>query len=116
MGEVEKVVELPFLGGKITPQEWLAGYAGDDRKGKANARAEEGERVAAYITWIQARNEQLEAQLAEARAALKWAISNINAPRLIRGQNNAHFAAYQAAIRALTPGCEHQTGPIGDAG
>ena len=71
---------------------------------------------------LQARNEQLEAQLAEARERLDHLIPAIaNAwgagseqHNLARDIESVIFPATNN--RALAPGCEHQTGPIGDAG
>jgi hypothetical protein len=87
----------PFLGGKITPQTWLAGYAGDDRKIKANARAEEGERIADYIT-------ALEAALSRAREEGARLMQEAAAEALIaRWQLGWQLGPAYDLVRALDP-------------
>ena len=118
--------------GEVKPPEriWLLDY-GHDECTWCDDPSPSGEdhSVVEYVRAdvFQARNEQLEAQQAEAQAALDKAayrfercanmiaegfgISGIQrAEHIIKAR---HFAL---EARALTPGCEHQTGPIGDVG
>lgn len=43
------------------------------------------------------------AEREDARSALVWAMSHVREPRLIRGQNDEHHAAYQRAKAAIAP-------------
>lgn len=54
----DDLIERPALGGGVTAQQWLTSIASMDRYIGANARADEGERIATYI-------DALEAQAAE---------------------------------------------------
>ena len=77
--------------------------------------------AATMLTTLQARNEQLEAQLAEANQLIR-AIEGENT--IVRAELAAAWATRRRGFKkypapAVTldeaPGCEHQTGPIGDA-
>lgn len=43
-----------------------------------------------------------ETKAGEMAESLKWALGNISKPTLIKGQNDAHVAAYERAERLLT--------------
>ena len=131
--EVEKVVDgLAALNGLLTDLSKYLGSGGGENH-EANERASEtlefaanrAAEAAALLATLQARNEQLEAQLDEARADERERCAKVAdtmasdwSPQKTKWDAVRHDEAtgIARAIRALTPGCEHQTGPIGDAG